>query len=86
MPQSSPDRCPGRVATPPSGLPVYCPVYEKVPLQGKQTVCSPRCRIQRSMARRAAKRADRDARVRLLLRTVIETVTEALEVLKAPSP
>ncbi len=75
----SPEQRPGHVATPPLGVPVYCPVCETVPLHGKQTVCSARCRIQRSMARRAAKQAERDAKVRLLL-------TEALQVLKESDP
>jgi predicted nucleic acid-binding Zn ribbon protein len=74
MPPSPPNLSPASVATPPSGVPVYCPICQTVPLQGKQTVCSPRCRIQRSMERRAAKQAERDAKVRLLL-------TEALGLL-----
>ena len=57
------------VATPPSGL---CPVCLIVPLHGKQAVCSPRCRIQKSMERRAAKQAGRDATIRLLLTTALE--------------
>ena len=81
---AKPDRSPESVATHPSGVPVYCPVCEKVPLHGKQTVCSPRCRIQKSMARRAATRADRDARARILLRTVIETAQEVVQLLKGP--
>ena len=78
----SPEQRPASVATPPSGLPVYCPICETVPLHGKQTVCSAKCRIQRSMATRAAKRRNRDAQVRLLL-------TEALTLLdpdKEPEP
>jgi predicted nucleic acid-binding Zn ribbon protein len=98
MPASTPDRCPGSVATPPSDVPVYCPICETVPLHGKQTVCSAKCRIQKSMQTRAAKRAERDAKVRLLLAaalTVPETtqirqrITEALELLEletGPSP
>ena len=72
------------VATLPAGVPVYCPVCEQVPLHGKQTVCSPRCRIQRSMQRRAAKQTAPDARVRLLLWTVIETGQEAKQLLERP--
>jgi hypothetical protein len=86
MPQPRPDRCPGSVATPPSDVPVYCPVCEKVPLHGKQTVCSPRCRIQRSMARRAAKRTDRDAHVRIKLREAQHAVAEALWLLRDLPP
>ena len=71
MPTSTPDRCPGSVATPPSGLPVYCPICGKVPLQGKQRVCSAKCRIQKSMQTRAAKQAERDAKIRLLLKDAL---------------
>ena len=73
MPTSPPDRCPRSVATPPSGVPVYCPICEKVPLLEKQAVCSPRCRIQKSMATRAAIRRDRDATIRLLLKTELDS-------------
>jgi hypothetical protein len=72
---SAPDRSPKSVATLPIGTAVYCPVCRTVPLTGRQTVCSPRCRIQRSMGRRAATQRDRDAKVRLLL-------TEALGLLE----
>lgn len=64
---STPDQRLPSVATPQGGVPVYCPVCETVPLTGKQLACSPKCRIQKSMARRAAKLADDRARVRLLL-------------------
>jgi hypothetical protein len=75
MATPTPDLTLPSVATPPSALPVYCPICQTVLLHGKQTVCSPRCRIQRSMGRRAAKQAERDAKVRLLL-------TEALGLLE----
>lgn len=95
-PQSAPDQRPQSVATPSGGLPVYCPVCQTVPLQGKQQACSPRCRIQKSMATREAKRvkiqADRDATARLHLRaaqrSVAETqrfISEALNLLQEPS-
>lgn len=71
MPQPTPEHSPQSAATPLSGVPVYCPVCGKVPLHGKQTVCSPRCRIQRSMGRRAAKQTERDTKVRLLLREAL---------------
>ena len=71
MPTPPPDLSPGSVATPPSGVPVYCPICAKVPLTGKQMVCSPKCRIQRSMDRRAATRRHRDAHVRRLLKEAL---------------
>jgi hypothetical protein len=86
MPQSTSKHCPGIVATLPSGVPVYCPICQKVPLHGKQTVCSPRCRIQRSMARRAATRAARDAHVRIKLQEAQHAVAEALWLLNEPPP
>ena len=43
-----------------------CPICG-VPLTGRQTVCSPKCRIARSRQRREATRQERDAKVRLLL-------------------
>lgn len=76
MPTPPSDLSPGSVATPLSGLPVYCPICQKVLLYGKQTVCSPRCRIQPSMARRAAKQAERDATVRLHLRAALDLLNE----------
>ena len=71
MPKPTSELTPESVATPSSGVPVYCPICEKVPLHGKQTVCSAKCRIQRSMATRAAKRRNRDAQIRLLLTEVL---------------
>lgn len=43
-----------------------CPVCGSL-LTGKQTVCSPKCRIARSRQRREANHAERDAKVQLLL-------------------
>ena len=63
------DHSPKSVATP-SVVP-SCPICGR-PLKGRQTVCSARCRIQRSMRWREAKQRERDAKVRLLL-------TEALD-------
>lgn len=63
---------PRSVATP--SVLSSCPICG-TPLQGKQTVCSTKCRIQRSMRRRAVTQAERDAQVRLLL-------TEALGLLE----
>lgn len=57
------------VATP------LCPVCHTVPLTGKQTVCSAKCRIQKSMKTRAAKRTDRDAKVRIKLREALDLLT-----------
>lgn len=72
MTHSQPDHSPGSVATPP--VVSSCPICQG-PLTGKQTVCSPKCRSQRSMRRREAKRQDGLAKVRLLL-------AEALGLLK----
>jgi len=75
----TPDHRPGSVRTP--IMVASCPVCGR-PLTGKQTVCSPRCRIQRSMERRQAERRERDASVRLLLTTALEAVLEARDRLK----
>ncbi len=72
MPHSTPEHSPRSVATP--SVTPFCPMCG-TPLSGRQTVCSPRCRIQRSMQRRAAKQTERDAKLRLLL-------TEALQILR----
>jgi predicted nucleic acid-binding Zn ribbon protein len=84
--QPTPDHCSSSVATPlvvPS-----CPVCGRR-LTGKQTVCSPKCRIKRSMQRREANRQqvilERDAKIRLLLNTMVET-GEAIKVLLQERP
>ena len=70
---STPDRSSGSVAT--LSLIPSCPICG-VPLRGRQKVCSPKCRIQKSMQRRAAKRTERDAKVRLLLKEAIDILEE----------
>jgi len=70
----NPERSPESVAT--LSMIPSCPICGTA-LSGRQTVCSARCRIQRSMARRAVKQTERDAKVRLLL-------NEALEMLRDP--
>ena len=57
-----------------------CPVCGRE-LTGRQRVCSARCRAALSRKKSLEVRAERDARIRLLLRTVIETATEARELL-----
>ena len=90
LPPTPEERSP-TVATPTSGVPGCCPVCKKVLLTGKKTVCSPKCRIQRSMAKRAAKRADWNATARLHLRAAQQAVAdtqrhiaEVLEILEEP--
>jgi predicted nucleic acid-binding Zn ribbon protein len=72
---STPEQRPSSVRT--LSVVPSCPICG-VPLTGRQTVCSGKCRIMRSRQKREAKQTDRDAKVRLLL-------TEALQVLKEPS-
>jgi predicted nucleic acid-binding Zn ribbon protein len=72
MPMSTPELSTGGVHTP-TVVP-SCPMCG-VPLTGKQTVCSGRCRVARSRQKYEAARRERDAKVRLLL-------TEALGVLE----
>jgi predicted nucleic acid-binding Zn ribbon protein len=75
----SPEHLPQSVRTPPV-IP-SCPICGE-PLQGRQTVCSPKCRTERSRRKGEAKRRERDAQVRLLLTTAIEAATEAQTLLK----
>jgi len=46
--------------------------------------CSAKCRLAGFQQTREAKRRERDAKVRLLLRTVIETAQEAKHLLEEP--
>ncbi len=50
--------------------------------RGHHRYCSAACRLQAFLARREAKRQDRDARVRMLLLTAEENIQEARELLK----
>jgi predicted nucleic acid-binding Zn ribbon protein len=72
MPHSTPEHSPSSVRT--LSIVVSCPICGR-PLQGRQTVCSAKCRIARSRQKHDAKRRDTDAKVRLLL-------TEALGLLR----
>jgi predicted nucleic acid-binding Zn ribbon protein len=81
MPQSKPEVTPDSVRTPPV-IP-SCPMCGH-PLQGRQTVCSAKCRIARSRQKHEAKRREKDTKVRLLLTTVIETAQEAKQLLEEP--
>src|SRR5215510_6622179 len=72
----APDLCSPGVAT--LAMVSSCPICGR-PQTGKQTVCSPKCRIQRSMRRREVKRQQDLAKLRLLLQ-------EALQLLEAPRP
>ena len=76
-----PDRSSESIRTLPMVL--SCPICG-TPLQGRQTVCSAKCRIARSRRRREDTQQERDAKVRLLLRTVIETAQEATRLLELP--
>ena len=69
----TPEQRPQSVATRPV-IP-SCPICG-TPLHGKQTVCSPRCRIQRSMRRRVAQQTERDTKVRLLLGEALDLLNE----------
>ena len=68
MPPSTPDLTPSSVRTP--LLALSCQMCG-TPLQGRRTVCSATCRIARSRQKYKAKQAERDAKVRLLLREVL---------------
>jgi predicted nucleic acid-binding Zn ribbon protein len=55
-----------------------CPICGQ-PLKGKQTVCSPKCRIERSRRRREGKRQNDLAKVRLLLKEALNMLAEEAE-------
>jgi len=74
MPHSTPNVSPGSVRTPLVIL--SCPMCGQ-PLQGKQTVCSAKCRIKRSRQRRGQALAERDSKVRLLLKDALQLLEEA---------
>jgi len=76
-PAPTPDRSPQSVRTLSSGTLVPCPVCGR-PLQGRQTVCSGKCRIARSRQRQKEQLHVRDAQIRLLLRTARESLDEAM--------
>lgn len=69
----NPEHSPQSVAT--LSMVPSCPICG-TPLSGRQTVCSARCRVQRSMQRRAVKQTERDAKVRLLLREALDLLQE----------
>jgi len=51
--------------------PARCPICQKTPLQGRQTVCSAACRRTRSRQREAEARDARDREVRALLEAAL---------------
>jgi hypothetical protein len=78
MTHSTPDLTPSSVRTP--FLVPSCPMCG-VPLRGRQTIYSAKCRIARSRETGGTKQRDRDAKIRLLLTTAIGAATEAKELL-----
>ena len=83
-----PERCPGRVLT---RFMVRSCAYCQGSFESRRDdhrFCSSKCRslgfhAEREQKRRQAQ-ADRDAKARLLLRTVIETAHEVAQLLKEP--
>lgn len=78
MPHPDPEVSPASVHTLPMIL--SCPIC-KTPLSGRQTVCSGKCRIERFRRKRETEQTERDAKVRLLLRTARESVDDAYKLL-----
>ena len=72
-PPMSPDDRSSSVRTP-SMVP-SCPISGR-PLTGNQTVCSGKCRIERSRRRRDAKHRARTAKVQLLLNEALRVFAE----------
>jgi len=79
MPQSRSDLSPSSVRTPPvvPSCPI-CPICG-VPLTGRQTVCSAKCRITRSRQKRETQLQERNAKVRLLLQEALQLLKEATQ-------
>ena len=67
---------PESVRTPVVGSPRRCPVCQAVDLTGRQTVCSARCRRERSRQREQAAREARDREIRVLLETALKRLQE----------
>jgi len=63
-----------RTPPPPSLLGSRCPVCQKRPLRGRQTVCSGRCRAKRWRETRAV----RDPEIRAALETIAQLVQVTL--------
>jgi predicted nucleic acid-binding Zn ribbon protein len=82
MPASKPDLSTDGVRT--LLLVPSCPMCG-TPLTGRQTVCSAKCRVARSRQRRESVTRERDQRVRLFIRTALDALHEARELL-ADSP
>ena len=67
-----PEVPPESVRTPVVGSPRRCPVCQAVDLTGRQTLCSARCRRERSRRREQAAREARDREIRALLETALK--------------
>ena len=67
---------PESVHTPMVGSRRRRPVCQAAGLTGRQTVCSARCRRERSCHREEAAREARDAEIRALLETALEELQE----------
>ncbi len=78
---SPPHDSPPSVRTLSGGNLVSCPVCGAA-LKGRQTVCSPRCRIRRSRQVKAQRQATQDSAVRLHLRQARMAVETALKLLE----
>ncbi len=59
-----------------------CPVCKEVPLLGKQTVCSGRCRIERSRQKKVQQQAAMHSQLRLHLRQIQADSEAALKLLR----
>ena len=79
LPDFAPRLSPDGVRTPFPGLVVGsrpCPICGKRELEGKQTVCSGKCRVERSRRRRENALRTRDAEIRALLITALKKLEE----------
>lgn len=78
--------CSKSVLTLSPGGAVPCPGCKQlfVPRRTNHKYCSPQCRMLSFHANKEATQQDRDAKVRLLLRTASESIEEARQLLQTP--
>lgn len=83
----TPEQRPQSVLTVSSVALVPCPGCQKPfpPRRPNHRYCSAKCRLVAFQQKQAGQQAERDAQIRLLLRTVIESAQEAKQLLQ-PAP
>lgn len=88
MPELTPDPLPENIPTLFRGPLVVCPGCGKTftPRRANHKYCSTTCRVVWFQRKPEHDRRDRDAQIRLLLRTASETIQKATLLLRKPLP